>query len=290
MNGIPNENEKKVDRIYAGQVDDRLKVMDKFKVDYQKIYDRQNLFKKIIYLNGITFVVGVQGTGKTYLVKSILNNPEVHKELNNVFWIDTPNDLVFISKWLFAKKVCFEGLNLLFQNKLKGEYFERWDSLTEQTHMYVNEERFDFLPFDPLKFDIVVLDDVAKFPDMRLLIQYATTLRHIHCGMIFISQTEGILAKAFRDLASVYITFNTPDTKVITNARNRRQINNLIEQKNSKREAVLVDLVDNKISIISAEEPNAKKDEEKMSISENKSEEKDSEISTFDSQLKQANV
>ena len=274
---------KDIERIVTGKVDDDLEIMSKFKDDYEPIKERELLFKRIIYLNGATFVVGVQGTGKTYLVKSILNNKEVNDEINNIFWIDTPNDVVFLQKWFEYKKVCFEGMYLLFQNKLKGEYFNRWEEITSRQHMEVNKERFDFLPFDPLKFDIIVVDDVAKFPDLRLILPYCTILRHIHCGIIFISQTEGILPKAFRDLTSIFITFNIPETKMLTNAKMRKEVSQIILSKRNKREAVLVDLVDNQIKIITAEDIKGKEEIEEKPV-------ESGELTEFKRQLDSVNV
>lgn len=283
-------NEKKIERIVTGTIDDGVDVLDKFQEEYAKIKERELLFHRIIYLNGMTFVCGVQGTGKTYLVKSILQNPSVKKDLNNTFWIDVPNDIVFICKWLEYKKVCFEGLQLLMQNKLKGEYYSKWDELTERTHMTVNKERFDFLPFDPIKYDMIIIDDVARFPDLRIILHYCTILRHIHVGIIFISQTEGLLPKAFRDLVSIFITFNVPETKMLSNPHIRREVHNLVINKRDKYEAIMVNLVENKISVISAHEINEKTPEEKIEEKEKPKKKEDSEVTSFKSELNALDV
>ena len=273
----------KIERIYTGKIDDHIQVLDRYKEDYNKIKEKELLFQRIIYLNGMTFVVGVQGTGKTYLVKSILQNTKVKKEINNVFWIDVPNDISFIIKWLEYKKVCFEGLQMLMQNKLKGEYYTKWDELTERTHMTINKERFDFNEFDPLKYDMIVIDDVAKFPDLRPLLPYCTILRHIHVGIIFISQTEGLLPKAFRDLVSIFITFNIPETKMLTNNQLRKNVQQLILNKRNKYEAIMINLVENTISILTAHDIN---NNQAQKTNDDNSLKKDNEITAFDKKLK----
>lgn len=249
-------------KVCTGEFNDKIKVKEEHNDFYEEYYQSTIIKKEIIYLNGVNFFNGVQGSGKTYLVKSIISNKNVDEFLNNVFWLETTNDMDFIIKFLDMKKILFDGLKLFFQNKLNGNYLRSWKTMCEKDHLIVNKERFDFKVFDPCLYDIIVLDDIATNQCVDCLLSYATVLRHLHCGLVFLGQTETILNKKYRDLLSLYVTFNTPDKKILNN-KMRREVEFMISRRNNPREAVAVDLITEEIYYICAENDRKETKEDK---------------------------
>lgn len=265
-------------KVCTGEFNDKIRVKEEHNDFYEEYYQSTIIKKEIIYLNGVNFFNGVQGSGKTYLVKSIISNKKVDNFVNNVFWLETVNDMDFIVKYFDFKKILYDGLKLFFQNKLNGNYLRSWKVMCERNHFIVNKERFDFKPFDPCLYDIVVLDDIASNSCIDCLISYATILRHLHCGLVFLGQTETILNKKYRDLLSLYVTFNTPDKKILKNDI-RKEVIILLSKRNSPREAVAVDMLTDEVYYMCAENDERKKsnDNEK----EEKRENKNSELTKF---------
>lgn len=230
---------------------DKVTVPEKYKEDYKNFRNREQLFKDIIYLNSLNIILGPQGSGKTYLIKSIIS--KIKNEVNNVLWIKNDSDLKFAYYFMKLKQGVMLSIELLFLGQLGNKLdFKKAEKMASIDNFRFGKNIYKFDKIDHEKYDLIIIDDAATIDNYAYIREYSTLLRHLGIGIVFIGQTETIIPKFFRDLCSLYIFFSNPDNKIL-NAKIRRRIDYLIDHKNDFNTAVVYDVIKNTTTYIKAD-------------------------------------